>query len=45
MWYWGKAGGKKTQRFLVKWNSPLEYKGRMTLWKDYSKDQIEANLA
>jgi hypothetical protein len=44
MWYWGKAGAKKTQRFLVKWNSPLQYKGKLTLWKDYSKDGIEANL-
>ena len=44
MWYYAKPAGTRMRRYLVKWTSPLRYKGRLTLWKDYNKDQIEAIL-
>jgi hypothetical protein len=44
MWYYARPAGTRMRRYLVKWSSPLTYKGRLTLWKDYNKEQIEAIL-
>ena len=44
MWYIATPAGKRMRRYLVRWTSPLRYKGRLTLWKDYNKEQIEAML-
>jgi hypothetical protein len=44
MWYIATPAGTRMRRYLVKWTSPLRYKGRLTLWKDYSKSQIDGML-
>ena len=44
MWYYAKPAGTRMRRYLVRWESPIEHKGRLTLWKDYNKEQIEATL-
>jgi hypothetical protein len=44
MWYYAKPAGTRMRRYLVKLDSSIEYSGKLTRFKDFSKSQIEAML-
>ena len=44
MWYYKKPAGTRMRRYLVKLDSTIEYNGKLTRWKDFSKSQIDAML-
>ena len=44
MWFYAKPAGTRMRRYLVKLDSTIEYNGKLTRWKDYSKSQIDGML-